>query len=133
MRYCSDTWFLLSLFARDKKAEAILEDSRNGKDEIIIPIVVFAEATKKLLQQGISQQKVSSFFEMVESSENVRLLYLDKINAGEAARLSLTYNVPLIDSFVAATCKLSNCDILLSADTDYRPLIKRGYLKAQSW
>ncbi len=133
MRYCSDTWFLLSLFARDKKSEAILENSKNGKDEIIIPIVVFAEATKKLLQQGISQQKVSSFFEMVESSENVRFLYLDKAIAGEAARLSLTYNVPLIDSFVAATCKISGCDVLLSADTDYRPLVKKSYLKVQFW
>ncbi len=132
MRYCADTWYLLGLFSQEPKAVRILENAKSGKDWILIPLVVFAEATKKLLQRGVSQQKIDAFFEATGDSEKVRLVFPEKMIASEAARVSLTYNVPLLDAFVAATAKISNCDALLSGDSDY-DLAKRKYIKVQSW
>lgn len=133
MKYCADTWFLLATFAKDPKAIAIIEETKRGKTFLVIPMVVFAEATKKLLQKGIPMVVINQFFLGVEASEKVELIAPDKVIAREAARLSLTFNISLIDSFVAATAHLSYCNALLSADRDYTPLVKNRYIKVQSW
>lgn len=85
------------------------------------------------MQKGISQRLVDNFFEGVEASEKVELILIDKAIAGEAARISHSYNVPLIDSLVAATSKLTGCDVLLSEDSDYDLLVKGRYIKTRSW
>ncbi len=133
MLYCVDTWYFLGLFAHEPKAERILTGIKDGKDAMVIPLTVFAEATKKLLQQGARQDKVDEFFEIVESSEKIKIVIPDKIIAREAAHVSLTYGLSMLDAFVAATTKFSTADILLSGDADYAPLIKKKYLKVQSW
>ena len=85
------------------------------------------------MQKGISQDTIEQFFEGVEASEHVDLILMDKAIAQEAARLSLSFHVPLIDSIVAATCTLTGCDLLLTGDSDYEPLTKRRYVKLRSW
>ena len=133
MRYCSDTWFILHLFEKDPKAMHILEETKQGKTQIVIPIVVLAEATKKLLQKGVPQTVIDLFFSAVEASDKVTLAIADKTIAQEAARVSLTYSVPLIDSFVAATARTYDCHVLLAKDDDYDLLTKKKYLKVQCW
>ena len=133
MKYCADTWFILQAFAKNTTAISIIEETRRGKVRIIIPIITFAESHKKLMQRGVSQRLIDDFFEGVEASEKVELILIDKAIAGEAARISHSYNVPLIDSFVAATSKLTACDLLLTGDSDYNLLIKSKYIKTQSW
>ena len=133
MRYCADTWFLLMAFARDSKAVALIEETKKGKVKIIIPVVVFAETVRKLMQRGASRAVIDMFFSGIESSEKIEITIADKAVAAEAAQISLSYNIPLIDSFVAATHLLMECDILLSADTDYALLVKRKHMKVQSW
>src|SRR3989344_7727199 len=118
MRYCADTWFLLMAFARDSKAVALIEETKKGKVKIIIPVVVFAETVRKLMQRGASRAVIDMFFSGIESSEKIEITIADKAVAAKAAQISLSYNIPLIDSFVAATHLLMECDILLSADTD---------------
>jgi predicted nucleic acid-binding protein len=133
MRYCADTWFLLGAFGKDPRATAIIEETKRGKAWLVVPIVVFAETTKKLLQKGIDQSLVDRFFAGVSASDKVELAVADKAIAQEAATISLSFNTPLIDAFVAATARLTGCHALLAADTDYAPLAKRKYLKVQSW
>jgi len=133
MKYCADTWFLLTAFGKEQKATTLVEETKKGKARIIIPVVVFAETIKKLMQRGASREIINMFFSGIESSEKIEIAIADKATAVEAAHISLAYNVPLIDSFVAATCRLTGCDVLLSADTDYKLLVKRKYLKVQSW
>lgn len=133
MKYCADTWFILQAFAKNTKAISLIEETRRGKVRIIIPIITYAESHKKLMQRGVSQTLIDDFFEGVEASEKVELILIDKAIAGEAARISHSHNVPLIDSLVAATSKLTGCEILLSEDSDYDQLIKNKYLKTQSW
>ncbi|MBI2142533.1 PIN domain-containing protein [Candidatus Woesearchaeota archaeon] len=133
MKYCADTWFILFLFDKEQHAVRIFQETRIGKAGIAIPAVVFAEATKKLLQRGVQQKSIDLFWEGVEQSEKVKLIPVERTIAREAARVSLTYGVPLIDSLVAATAKLTGCDMLLSADSDYALLARKGYVKVQSW
>ncbi len=133
MRYCADTWFILALFQKEAHSRLIFEDARQGKSRIMVPIVVFAEATKKLLQKGVPKSVVDQFWGGVEASEKVQLVPADKSIAQEAALVSLAHGVPMIDSFVAATAKLTGCDLLLSGDTDYSILAKKKYVKVQSW
>ena len=133
MRYCVDTGFILALFAQDEGAVRILDNAKHGKDWILIPLVVFAESVKKLSQFGTPQNKVYAFFDEVESSEKIHLVYPDKTIAAEAARVSLTYAVPLLDAFVAATAKIVNCDALLALDSDFDLLTKKRYIKIQAW
>ncbi len=133
MKYCADTWFMLELFGKNKSAISVFEETRLGKARIIIPMIVFAETTKKLLQKGVSQQLITDFFDNVEASQKVELVVIERAIANEAAHLSLSYNVPMIDSLVAATCRLTGCDILLAHDSDYQLLVKRRYVKLKSW
>ena len=133
MRYCADTWFILAVFAKEAHAIALIEETKRGKTRIIIPVIVYAEATKKLMQKGIPLDIIEEFFEGVEASEKIELVLIDKLIAQEAAKVSLTFHVPLIDSLVASTTKLTGYDVLLSGDTDYENLVKRKYLKVFSW
>ena len=133
MKYCADTWFILSAFGNESKAISIINDARHGKARIVVPVVAYAEAIKKLMQKGISYQAIYDFFSSLEVTQKIEIINANKSIAEEAAKVSLTYSVPLIDSFVAATYKLTECDIFLSPDSDYSLLIKKKYLKNQSW
>ncbi len=53
--------------------------------------------------------------------------------AEEAAKVSRTFRVPLIDAFLAATAKVMDCHVLLSKDADFAILARRKYLKVRSW
>lgn len=133
MKYCTDTGFILALFSGNAHARTILSETRTGKIRLLIPIVVYAESIKKLLQQGISMKDISEFYEMVTSSEKVEISFLDRTIAQAAALLSLSSPLHMIDAFVAATARHTGCDALLASDNDYAPLAKKRYLKIQSW
>ena len=68
-----------------------------------------------------------------EKLNDLKQEVLDLNIAEEAAKLSHSSDLSLVDSIIAATCKLNGCDALLSGDTDYNPLIKKKYLKVTSW
>lgn len=133
MRYCADTWFILALFSNDATARSIISDAKTGRCELIIPVVVYTESIKKLMQRGIPTKKILDFFDMAESSRNISVVPIDRAIAREAATVSLTYAVPLIDAFVAATCRLLACHVLLTADRDYSLLAKHKYIKTRTW
>lgn len=133
MRYCADTWFILQVFDKNNTALSLIAETRTEKTQIIIPLIVFVESYKKLLQRGVSQETITLFFAGVEASEKIGLVMLDKTIGEEAARISLSFDVPLIDALVAATAKLTRCDSLLAKDSDYALLVKRKYLKLKSF
>lgn len=133
MRYCVDTWFILNAFSKEKKALEIIQNIKFGKDYMIISIIAFAESIKKLMQMGASQDIINEFFEGIESSKKVEIILVNKQIAIEAAKISLSYNLPLIDAFIAVTSKLTDCDALISGDEHYIPLVKSKYIKTQSW
>ena len=133
MNYCADSWFIVALFNEDPKSLDILNQTKEGKTYLSIPIIVYAESIKKLMQRGVAKNIIDLFWQGVENSEKVNIINLNKSIGEEAAKISLSNNVPLIDSFVAATCKLTNCDYLLTGDDDYSVLVKKKYIKIYSW
>ena len=54
---------------------------------------------------------------------------LGKSTAKEAAKVSLSNNVPILDSIVAATAKLMACHFVLSDDSDLKKLHQKNISK----
>lgn len=133
MRYCADTWFLLLLSEKEHKSIDILRGVRVGKDELIIPAVVVAEVYRKLFEKGTSEQVIQTIFRELEMIDKVQFISIDKLIAIEAAKVSHTNNIPLIDSIVAATGKLLKCHFILGKDEDLQKLEKRKYIKLKFW
>jgi predicted nucleic acid-binding protein len=61
------------------------------------------------------------------------VIALDEAIAKEAAKISVSYEIPAIDSMVAATSKLLECDRLLSDDSHLKKLDGKKYIKIESW
>ncbi len=133
MIYCTDSWFIIAAFNKDEKGVQLLRETKGGKTRLVIPMVVFAEATKKLMQRGTPKEAIDLFWAGVEASEKVTLIPLDRPIAEEAAKISLSFKLPLIDALIAATCKLTGCNALLTGDQDYRFLVKHRYLDVVGW
>lgn len=133
MRYCTDSWFLIALFQKEAKAVSIVENAKNKKDWLVIPIAAFSETAKKLLQIGAAKEDILEFLAIAESSERASLSALTKDIAWEAANIAHRFGIPLLDSFVAATAKICNADALLSGDEHFQPLKKAKYLSLVSW
>ena len=133
MKYCADTWFILEVFEGVPKAINLINETRTSTSSVIIPIIVYSEAIKKLMQKGFSDKVIEEFFFGLELSKKINFIVPYKEIAKEAVKISLTNNLPLIDSFVAATSKLMECDILLAKDSDYKILEKKKYLKIMNW
>lgn len=133
MKYCADTWFILKAFENDEMGKKIIEEARFGKAQIIVPISTFAESTKKLMQQGVSFQAIELFFQGIENTEEIIIVNLDKNIAQEAAKISLSNDLAMLDAFVAATAKIIGCEYVLTKDSDFKHLIKRKYIKVKSW
>ncbi|MCS4538529.1 MAG: PIN domain-containing protein [Thaumarchaeota archaeon] len=132
MKYCSDTWFLIKLATQDAKAREIKRNVLDGKDRLFIPTIVITELFRKLMQKGKKESEMDSFLNNLTASEKVKTVFLDEGIAKEAAKLSFSHNIPTVDSIVAATHKLPNCDKLLSEDKDLRRLHSK-YLRIEFW
>jgi len=133
MKFCSDTWFMIKLSEKDTKALEIKRSIIDGKDRLIVPSIVITELFKKFMKKGKRESDMDNFLRNLTASEKVKIIFLDEAVAREAAKVSITFNVPIVDSIIAATCKLSDCDKLLTDDSDFKILHKRKYLKVESW
>ncbi len=133
MIYCADTWFVLALFSGDDKAVKLVEEADSGKTTILIPIIVYAESIRKLLSRGESMKKIEYFYEGIKECVRIKIVALELDIAEEAAKISYSNSLSLVDSIIAATTKLLWCNILLSQDTDYNVLVKKKYLKVSGW
>ncbi len=85
------------------------------------------------MQQGVSFQAIELFFQGIENTEEIVIVNLDKNIAQEAAKISLSNDLAMLDAFVAATAKTIGCEYILTKDSDYKHLIKRKYIKVKSW
>ncbi len=124
---------MLELSESKAKALQIFKDAKEGKSHIIVPAVVIAETMKQLLHRGKKRAGVELFFDSIEQSEKIRIISVDKAIAMEGAVISLSYGVPLVDSLVAATAHIHQCDMLLAKDAHYTPFVKKKYIKLHNW
>lgn len=132
MKYCVDTWFLIEFRNRKEKSIQIVRDTLKGKSRLIIPTVCILEFLRNSIQRGESPSTVDSLLKELKASEKVQFIVLDEIIAKEAAKISISFNIPTVDSIVAATCKLSKCGRLLSNDDDLKK-IHNKYIEVECW
>jgi len=133
LKYCSDTWFLIKLYEKEEKAIEIIKEIRFGKGRLIIPAVVYTETGRKLMKRGVSLKDINAFFENLFNSNKIEFIVIDKSISDEVIKLCNSFNIAIMDSFIAASYKLFDCDFLLSGDSDYDLLVKHKYLKRKSW
>jgi len=133
MRYCADTWFLLELNKKDERAFKIFRDTVEGKSRIVIPTISLFELIRISIRTGESLIKIDSLLDELKVTQKVQLIVLDEIIAKEAAKVSVSYNVPAVDSIIAATAKFSGSEILLTKDEDLIKLSKKKYIKIENW
>lgn len=131
MRYCADTWFILQLFAKSEKAFSILKNVKYGKDLLLVPFIAVAETYRELSRRGTKQKDIDMFFDALFASAKIQFVSPDIEIAKESARISVSYNLPLIDAVVVSTSKLLGC-IALSADSHIKSLHKK-YVEVQGW
>ena len=125
MKVCADTWFLLKLFAKDKKALSVISGLKTCKYEMVIPLIVICEAYKKLFQVGISRKVIDSFVSLLEASPKVRIIPMDRVIAIEASWLSVSFGLPLIDSIIAATAIITGYKNVITRDKHFEILEKK--------
>lgn len=130
MKYCSDTWFILKLFSKDEKAKQIIKNVKYGKDELFVPMIVVSESYKKLMQKGVREKRINQFFDSLELSSKIEFIPSDKKIAKEAAKMSLSQRIPLIDSIIATTSNLLGCHFVLTAGQHIKNLKK---IKVKVW
>ena len=133
MRYCADTWFLLELHNKNERAVRIFRETVSGKNHIVIPTVSILEIIRIAIRTGESLAKIDSMLNELKLMQKIQLIVLDETIAREAAKISVSCNVPAVDSIIAATCKVSNCDVLLAKDDHLATLAKKKYLKIENW
>lgn len=133
MQYCADTWFLLALYDRDTRARTLFENLESRKSWLVVSAIAYAETTKKLFQRGVTESTVRAFWTLLENTKKVQIVPVNNEVGAEAAKISLTYHLSLMDACVAATGKVMYCDILLSGDSDFDLIAKKKYIKVMSW
>jgi len=133
MKYCADTWFLFELKNKSKKALELYKEILYGKGKLIIPSICIFELIRLAIRSGITLSSIDSLINEMKVSQKIQVIVLDENIAKEAAKVSVTFGVPTVDSIVAATFKISGCDILLSKDDDLSLLAKKKYLRIENW
>jgi len=133
MKYCADTWFLIQLSKRSEKAERIIKETTTGKDHLIIPSITFSELTRKFLKSGKKMDVVLSFVESLEKNPKIQISNTTKEIVLESGKLSYTFNMPTVDSIIASTAEMMNCNAILSKDSHYVDFCKRNNIKLMNW
>lgn len=133
MRYCADTWFLLELNKKNDRAFKIFRETIEGKNRIVIPTISIFELIRISIRTGESLARIDALLDELRVTQKVQAVVLDEAIAKEAAKVSVSYNVPSVDSIIAATARISDSDVLLSKDEDLTMLSKKKYIKIENW
>lgn len=131
--HCADTWFLLLLAEREEKASRIFREVIEGKDYLIIPAVVIAEFVKELLMRGKKLKEIEEFVDELERVKKMSVIQISKELAINSGSISLTFNMPMIDSIIASTARNLSCDSILSDDDHYEKFCKQNEIKLMRW
>ena len=132
MKYCADTWLLLKIADKDKRALELVNSIKKGKDKLVVPVVTVLEIIRKLIQK--SNLKASDeFIFLIDHTENISVIDVDLDLAKKAGKLSASYGIPSIDAIIAQTCISEKCVKVLTDDRHFDSLHKKKVLKKHSW
>lgn len=133
MRYCADTWFLLKLATRDRKANEIMQEIIDGKSVLIIPAVCIAEFTKHMIRRGFKKEMIEELISTISEADNILVGIIDERIAYEAGKISASYGIHTIDALISFIYLQNECEFLLSSDDHFKVLEKKNMLKRLFW
>ncbi|UCE38473.1 MAG: PIN domain-containing protein [Thermoplasmata archaeon] len=114
----------------DPKAIKLIKDTK--KNSFVIPSVTILELTRSAIRKG----KLKDLDDLISSlmkGKNIKIVDCDVKIAKKAGEISTSYNIPSIDSIIASTYIIHNCNKLLSEDSHFNKLQKNKLIKKQSW
>jgi predicted nucleic acid-binding protein len=132
MKYCADTWFLIELSKSEPKALKIMRNMGKHKNKIVIPSVVILEITRISIRSG-KDQILDELIKSLELHKNVEIVDCNLEISKKAGKISANYNIPSVDSIIAATAILYNSDRLISKDSHFMKLNKSKLIKLKYW
>ncbi len=130
MKYCLDTWFFIKLSESDPKALKLIKETK--KNSFIIPSVTILELTRSAIRKG-KLKDLNDLISSLMKGKNIKIIDCDVKIAKKAGEISASYNIPSIDSIIASTSIIHNCNKLLSEDSHFNKLHKNKVIKKQSW
>ena len=130
MKYCLDTWFFIKLSESDPKALKLIKETK--KNSFIIPSVTILELTRSAIRKG-KLKDLNDLISSLMKGKNIKIIDCGVEIAKKAGEISASYNIPSIDSIVASTSIIHNCNKLLSEDSHFNKLHKNKVIKKQSW
>ena len=132
MKYCADTWFIIELSKSEPMALKIIKNLGKHKNKIINPSVVILELIKISIKSG-KKQIMDELLKNFELNKNIDIVNCSLEISKKAGEISATYNIPTVDSIIAATAILNNCHRLISKDSHFVKLKKSRLIKLLSW
>lgn len=129
MNYTADTWFFLKLIGEEnEKARQIWKEITEGKGRLVVPTVVIAELSKKLLNRNFSNELQELMIEL-ERSEKIHIADLTTKTALFAGKLGSSYNMPAFDSVILATAISTGHTNVLADDEHFALAVKNNQIK----
>lgn len=124
MKYIIDTHTLVWYFTGDerlsRKVKLLIQEAEQGKNEIVIPVIVLLEALDIQEKKKI-RFNLGKLFDFIESKENFQIFDLDfeavKIIAKTGKGLDLH------DRVIATAGKIFNA-VVLTRDTEIKKVVK---------
>ena len=132
MKYCADTWFFIELGKKEKKALGIIRSLGKHKNKIIVPVVVILELRRISIRSG-KKDISDDLIKYLKLNKNIEFINCDLEVSIKAGEISANYNVPAIDSIIAAAAIVHKCHRLISKDNHFEKLQKNKLIKLLSW
>ncbi|MEK7542652.1 MAG: PIN domain-containing protein [Patescibacteria group bacterium] len=124
MKYVVDTHSLVWYFTKDKRlsnrVKSILQESEDGRNELIIPTIVLLEAVDICEKKKISFD-IDKLFSFIEAKDNFQISDVDFPLVKELVRIGR--GLDLHDRIILATGKLFN-GIILTRDSKLKKFTK---------
>lgn len=124
MRYIVDTHALVWFFTSDKRlssrAKQILREAEQGKQELIIPVIVLLEAIDIQEKKKI-KFNIEEFFDFIETKEN---FFVSELGFGEAKEIvKIGKGLDLHDRMIVVAAEMLQA-VVLTRDAEIKKFTK---------
>jgi toxin FitB len=106
---------------------AYLAEAIENTSELIVPTMILYEVFKRIVQQ----RSENDALQVVAVMEQGKVVELDSRTALTAARISIDHHLPMADSIILATARLSNA-LLWTQDSHFEGFSNVRYKKTAS-
>lgn len=114
----ADTGFLLEYAKSNPRAMAYWESTRSGEHYLIFSVLSISEYLVYHIHRA-TLAAAQEFIETIKETPNMEIVPVDLEIANLAARYRAGMNLATVDSVILATFLTTECELLLSTDSDF--------------